>query len=267
MGNLNGSGNGQDKDEETKIVQFPTLADRDRMRKEKLAEEESWRAEYKARQKALKAAQNPPFLNIGKIPLFVKIVVPLVIAIHLFMEASLTEVQTMYTYQMFGLMPAYFSSLIGWQTLYTPITHMFIHGGWMHLAFNTVMLAALGTFSAREFGDKTTFILFLLCGLGGALLFILVNFDARIPLIGASGGISGLFGILLIVMQKRGGFNQFNAVRKYGSLPIIAFWLAFMLGTALLLGGQSWEAHVGGFLTGLFWLSWLLNRNLKFWRL
>lgn len=264
----NGSGNGHDKNsEQDKIVQFPTLADRDRMRKEKIAEEEAWRAEYKAKQKILKAEQNPPFLNIGKIPLFVKIMVPIIVIIHVTITFTLNDMQTMQVFQKLGLMPTYYASQFGWNALFTPVTHMFIHGGWMHLAFNTIMLTALGTFCAREFGDKITTFLFFLCGFGGAFLFVLINFDGRFPLIGASGGISGFFGVLLIIMQKRGGFNQFGVVRKYGSMPIIAFWLAFMLFTALLLGGQSWEAHIGGFLTGLLWLSWIVNKNLKFWRL
>ncbi|MFP4314417.1 MAG: rhomboid family intramembrane serine protease [Alphaproteobacteria bacterium] len=271
--NLNGSGNGRDKDDkgngakEENIVDFPTLADRDRMRKEKIAKEEAWREEYKAKQKVLNKTDNPPFLNIGKIPLFVKIILPLIVLIHLGIEIGLNELQTMQTFQMLGLMPVYFSSMIGWNTFVTPITHMFIHGGWMHLAFNSIMLAALGTFCAREFGDKMTTFLFFLCGLGGALFYVAFNFDGRFPLIGASGATSGFFGILLIIMQKRGGFNQFGMVRKYGSLPIILFWLAFMIGVALLLGGQSWEAHIGGFITGLLWLSWIVRKDLKFWRI
>ena len=263
---LNGSGgNGEDK--QKKVVQFPTLADRDRMRKEKIAQEEAWRDEYKAKQKALKNSENPPFLNIGKIPLFVKVIAPLLLAIHIIMELSLSELQTMQTIQNFGLIPSSFWSNIGLQSLYTPFTHMFIHGGWMHLTLNTFMLVALGTFCAREFGNKTIVFLFFLCGLGGAFMHVLINFNANLPVIGASGAINGLFGILLIVIQRQGGFNQFRAVQKYGSLPIILFWLGFMVFTALLLGGQSWEAHIGGFLTGLLWLSWKANRHLKFWKL
>lgn len=264
--NHNGSGNGHDKDED-KVVQFPTLADRDRMRKEKIAAEEAWRAEYKAKQKALNKANNPPFLNVGKIPLFVKIMVPLMVAIHVGMELGLSEVQRMQTFQMLGVMPSYYGVNLGWNTFVVPFTHMFIHGGWMHLIFNVIMLTALGTFSAREFGDKLTTMLFFLCGIGGAVLFVAINYNGNFPLIGASGGISGFFGILLIIMQKRGGFSQFSAVRKYGAMPLILFWLGFMVLTALLLGGQSWEAHIGGFLTGLLWLSWIVRKDLKFWRL
>lgn len=265
---INGSGNGHDNDDEKdKVVKFPTLADRDRMRKEKIQKEEAWRKEYKAKQKAMNAANNPPFLNVGNIPLFVKIMMPLMIAIHAAIHLPLSDLQIMQTYQMFGVTPSHFWQDFTPVSLITPITHMFIHGGWMHLIFNGVMLVALGTFFGREFGDKVTLILFLLCGVGGAALFLALNWGGEFPLIGASGATSGFFGIFLIMMQKRGGFNQFGAVKKYGSLPIIGFWLAFMIMTAAIFGGHSWEAHIGGFITGLMWLSWLLHGHLKFWKL
>ena len=267
----NGKGNGHDKapnkDDANKVVKFPTLADRDRIRKEKIEKEESWRREYKAKQKAMNAAANAPFLNVGNIPLFVKIMMPLLIIIHAVIHLPLSELQIMQIYQLFGVLPTHFGAEFTPLALMTPFTHIFIHGGWMHLVFNGVMLTALGTFFAREFGDKVALVLFILSGLGGAALFLALNWGGTFPLIGASGAVSGFFGVFLIMIQKRGGFNQFGAVQKYGSLPIIAFWLAFMIITTLIFGGHSWEAHIGGFLTGIMWLSWLLHGHLKFWKL
>ena len=106
---------------------------------------------------------------------FVKITVPLIILIHLAIHLLLSDLQIMQTYKMFGIVPAHFWTDFKPLALITPITHMFVHGDWMHLAFNTVMLAALGTFFAREFGSKVTTIFFFLCGVGGALLFFVLN--------------------------------------------------------------------------------------------
>ena len=93
------------------------------------------------------------------------------------------------------------------------------------------------------------------------------NIGSHSPLIGASGAISGFFAVFLVTMYKRGGFHQFKLVREYGLMVVIGFWLLLMFLIAIIMGGQSWEAHTGGFIVGLFMLTWLVRKDLKFWRL
>ncbi len=267
---MNGSGSnggGGNGDDDEKIVHFPTLADRDRIRREKIEKEESWRAEYKAKQKILNKAANPPFLNVPNIPVFVRVIVPLLIIIQAIQSFVLTDLQTMQLFMRFGFVPSHIYPNTDIFSVLTPFTYMFLHGGWMHLVFNLILLTALGTFFAREFGTKETVKFYLASGLGGALLFFLVHFGGDAPLIGASGAIDGLFAVLIVILYKRGGFSQFKAVRKYGISVIIGFWLAFMVGIALLMGGQSWEAHIGGFLTGLIYFCYMARKDFKFWKL
>lgn len=265
---LNGSGNGHDTDsDETKIVQFPTLADRDRLRREKIAAEEAWRAEYKAKQKAMQKAGNPPFLNIGNIPPFVKVVLPLMIGIQAFISLFMSETEIFRLFNTFGFVPANVWPAPTLTAIITPITHIFLHGGWMHLAFNSFMLVAMGIFFSREFGTRLTIAFFLISGIGGAILYMAVNMGAQQPLIGASGSISGFFAVFLVMAQKRGAFSGFKVVRKYGALPVLAFWLLLMFLIAQISGGQSWEAHTGGFITGLLFLSWILHSHLKIWKI
>ena len=262
---MNGSGlNGhKNAERDNRVIQFPTLADRDRLRKEKIAKEEAWRKEYKAKQKS----QNPPFLNIPNIPLFVRIIIPALILIHIGIFLLFDESQIMNIYTIFGFIPAYYTSDLQWYALLGPFTHMLLHGSWMHLIFNTIMLAAMGTFFAREFGNTITTIFFILCGLGGALAFLLLNMGDRFPLIGASGAISGFFAVFLVLMQKRGAFSAFGNAKKYGILPLVGFWLVFMILIGQLNGGHAWEAHTGGFITGLLALSWLFRKDFKFWKI
>lgn len=266
-GGADNANHGDKTDNRNNIVHFPTLADRDRLRKEKIVQEEAWRAEYKAKQKALKKQDNPPFLNVGNIPAFIQLIVPVLIIVHVLQNFALTETQRADLFAHFAFVPAYYSSMIGWQSLAGPFTYLFLHGGWMHLTFNVIMLLAMGTFFARNLGDRMAWVFFFVCGLGGAALFGIVHFDQPIQLVGASGAISGYFAVFLVLMYKRGGFQQFSLVRKYGLMGVIGFWLAFMLLSALLLGGQSWEAHIGGFMTGLLLFSWIIRKDLAFWKL
>lgn len=277
---MNGSGNGQggNHDEENhddsasrSVIQFPTLADRDRMRKEKQAQEEAWRAEYRAKQaasqKAAQRAANPPFLNIPNIPPFVRVIVPLLIAIQALQSFMMNDLERMQLFMRFGFVPSHIYPQTDMYSILTPFTHMFLHGGWTHLGMNLIMLVALGSFFAREFGTKETVKFYLASGFGGAALFYLVHFGQSVPLIGASGAIQGLFAVLIVMLNRRGAFGQFNLVRKYGIVAVIGFWLAFMVGISVLLGGQSWEAHVGGFVTGLLYFCYILRKDLRFWKL
>jgi membrane associated rhomboid family serine protease len=264
----NGAGGGGDDDKDkNKIVHFPTLAERDRIRKEKIAKEEAWQAEYKAKQKVLKSASNPPFLNLPNIPMFVRILLPTFVIIHALHELLLSDAQQMELFLSFGFVPAFYTGEFRWTALFGPITHLYLHGDWMHLAFNTIMMTAMGAFFARELGNKIAWMFFFACGLGGALMHFAFNIGDHSPLIGASGAISGFFAVFLVTMYKRGGFHQFKLVRDHGLMVVIGFWLLLMFLIAIIMGGQSWEAHMGGFIVGLFMLTWLVRKDLKFWRL
>lgn len=144
----NGAGGGDDDndDDKNKIVHFPSLADRDRMRKEKIAKEDAWRADYKAKQKILKSAANPPFLNLPNIPMFVRILLPTFIILHAIQALLLSDPQRMELFFNFGFVPAFYTGDFRWTALFGPVTHLYLHGDWMHLAFNAIMMTAMGTF-------------------------------------------------------------------------------------------------------------------------
>lgn len=248
----NGSGNGHDPSgkEDDKVVHFPSFAER----KKKTA----WRVHAAAE----KHKGPAPFFNFDRIPLFTRIIVLsflIVQAVMTFLPNDL-KIQIIYT---FGFLPAYFTGVMKpmpWGAVVSPITHIFIHGGWMHLAFNCVMALSLGMFFEREFGTRRTIIFFFACGLAGALFYFILNPFSTAPVIGASGSISGLFGALIMLLGKRGGLGM----RTRSPWPIVIFWVAFMVLAGLIGGGSlAWQAHVGGFLTGIGMLYLMQTGRLK----
>jgi rhomboid protease GluP len=121
-------------------------------------------------------------------------------------------------------------------------TSMFIHAGIAHIAFNLFALAYMGGFAERSIGKPKFIALYIIAGLGGALVhgiiasFILGN--GYSVLIGASGAISGILGISAALGDIRG----------YYWLAIQVIYVFIGSVTSLSI---AFAAHVGGFVTGL----------------
>jgi membrane associated rhomboid family serine protease len=231
----NGSGNGHDPGEDKSIVRFPTRAER------KKREELRLRAT---------APKKEPFFNYGRIPLFTRLILLIFVVVQIGIMLAPEELRTQIVYT-FGFVPAYFTGVLKpfpYGAALSPITHIFIHGGWMHLAFNSVMAVSLGVFFEREFGTRRTIIFFFVCGIAGAIVYFALNPFSEIPVIGASGSVSGLFGALIMQLGKRGGLGH----KTRGPWPLVGFWIVFMILTGSLSGGGvAWQAHIGGFLAGI----------------
>ena len=168
------------------------------------------------------------------------------------MTYLLSDNQTNWAFTHLGFIPGRFTGFAIFEplALLTPLTHMFFHGGWLHIAMNTVMLLAFGSGVERWIGGKKMIIFFLLSGLCGAALHLVLNYNSFMPVIGASGGLSGLFALALIMINRQNG----GITGKYGIWPIVGIWV----GISVLFGfigspdGSeiAWAAHVGGFLGG-----------------
>jgi membrane associated rhomboid family serine protease len=149
------------------------------------------------------------------------------------------------------------------------LTHIFVHGDWVHLGINAAWLFAFGTPVARRIGWARFVAFFLLCGIGGALLFLVFN---AAPMVGASGAISGLMGAalrFLFVPLLDHDADALAGIRRPALLSLrqtfanrriliaIAAWTLINVVAAMaaptLLDGRNvaWEAHLGGFFTGL----------------
>jgi membrane associated rhomboid family serine protease len=153
-----------------------------------------------------------------------------------------------------GFVPArYFNDQpLGFSAILSPLTHMFIHAGWMHLGVNIGMLMAFGAGLEKKIGGRRLLLLYFSSGLCGALLHMLVYPHMDAPMVGASGAISGLFGGVIMLMYMEGMMGQ--GYRKL--LPLVAIWI----GTSVFFGifgvpgtdnPIAWTTHIGGFIGGL----------------
>jgi membrane associated rhomboid family serine protease len=157
----------------------------------------------------------------------------------------------------FGLVPDRF-------TYSSVITSMFIHGGFLHIAGNMWFLWIFGRGVEDLVGHARYLLLYLACGIAGALLFILINSNSTIPTVGASGAIAGVMGAYLIKFPRAHIVTLIFIVIFITTVDIPAaflllYWFAiqFFSGvgsvgfSASSHGDVAWFAHVGGFVAGM----------------
>ncbi|HXH06490.1 MAG TPA: rhomboid family intramembrane serine protease [Vicinamibacterales bacterium] len=141
------------------------------------------------------------------------------------------------------------------------ITSMFLHGSWMHLLGNMWFLWLFGN-NVEDSMTRPRFLLFyLLCGLAAALAQVAVNPASRVPMVGASGAISGVMGAYVVfyphvrvfAMVPVGLFLTSVALPAWAMLLYWAF-LQFVSGLTTIGaqgGGVAFWAHLGGFVAGV----------------
>jgi membrane associated rhomboid family serine protease len=150
------------------------------------------------------------------------------------------------------------SEIIQGQRLYTLVTSMFMHVGWFHLLGNMLFLYIFGDNIEDAFGHISYLLLYLACGVAASLaqIFSTMFFsgDLTIPVVGASGAISGVLGAYLVLYPK----VRIFALVGYFILPVpaiifLGFWfiLQWLYGLVDPLGGVAYFAHVGGFIVGM----------------
>lgn len=139
---------------------------------------------------------------------------------------------------------------------------MFMHGSWLHLFGNMLFLWIFGN-NIEDYLGKIKYILFyLLSGLGASMVHIIFHPNSLIPVIGASGAVSGIMGAYLILYptaRVRTLVFVFIFV-TFVDIPAFVFLVVWFIFQFLYAGGEgvAWLAHVGGFLIGLL--------LIKLWR-
>jgi rhomboid protease GluP len=159
-----------------------------------------------------------------------------------------------------SLYPPYFRQGFWW----TPLTHIFLHGGLLHIVMNTSALVSLGPAIAVRLGRDLKGALlfwtfFLICGLAGGLLFLVLHWNGEISAVGASGAICGLWGAVARLTPD-GGLTPILSSQvgkqtwSFIVMNLVLVAIGFGLGMASGEGGLmiAWECHVGGFIAGLF---------------
>ncbi len=250
-----GNGHAPDEDRTDNVIRIPTLAERDKLRRE---QEKQWRRDFKQQQKALGRAE--PMINL---PPYTKVMGLTFLIIHAAISLLIDPPQQYWLYETFGFKPAYYTvDFPGWQALAGPFTYMLLHGNWLHIAMNCVMLAAFGAGVEKWMGGRRMLALFILTGLAACLFQLILSPTSTQTMIGASGGVSGLFAAVMMMLYQQGRLGN----GKYGMLPFAALWIgiSFLFG---LLGGPdgsaiAWAAHIGGFLAGLVLIKPVLKMHI-----
>ena len=194
-----------------------------------------------------------PLINL---PPFTKFLLMALIAAHLITNLALSDAQLEWVILNFGFIPGQFTGSIPFEplALLTPFASIILHSGWLHIGMNAIMLLAFGSGIERWMGGKKMIAFFIACGLFGIALHFVLNYNSINPVIGASGGISGLFAAALVMLNR----NNIGMTGRFGLWPIIILWIAISVIFGFIdtpqmgigKGEIAWAAHVGGFLGG-----------------
>jgi membrane associated rhomboid family serine protease len=152
----------------------------------------------------------------------------------------------------------------------TILTSMFLHGGLMHLGGNMLYLWIFGNNVEDAMGHARYLIFYLVCGAAAALGQAIAEPGTTIPMVGASGAISGVLGAYLVLYPR---------VRVYALVPIgflltsialpawamLIYWVGLQVLSGLLSAdagtGVAFWAHVGGFLAGVILVKQFARRD------
>jgi len=157
---------------------------------------------------------------------------------------------------------------------FTLITSMFLHGGLMHLLGNMLYLWIFGNNIEDAMGHVRFLLFYLLCGVIAAMSHAMLDPGSVMPMIGASGAISGVLGAYLLLYPRARvlvlvplGFLFWRMYVPAGF--VLGFWFVFQLlsGAASIGGGGggvAWFAHIGGFLAGMFLVGFFKRRLVRF---
>ncbi len=136
----------------------------------------------------------------------------------------------------------------------TLVTSMFLHGGLMHLLGNMLFLWVFGDNIEDAMGHARFVGFYLLCGVAAALTHVAVAPATPVPMVGASGAISGVLGAYLLLYPKaRVAVLILYLPFAFPAYVLLLLWIGFQL-LAAGGGGQpgvAWYAHIGGFFAGM----------------
>ena len=141
------------------------------------------------------------------------------------------------------------------------VTSMFLHGSWMHLLGNMWFLWLFGNNVEDSMTRPRFAVFYLICGLAAALLQVFVEPGSAIPMVGASGAISGVMGAYLVLYPRVRVFTMvplgfFLTSIALPAWAMLIYWILLqVLGGFSRIGGEgggvAFWAHVGGFLAGV----------------
>lgn len=157
--------------------------------------------------------------------------------------------------------------------IFTLFTAMFIHGGFMHIIGNMLYLWIFGDNIEYIMGSFRFLLFYLLVGLAASFSHIIMEPSSAVPMIGASGAISGVLGAYLIKFPKA---KVLVVIFLFIIIQTVYIPAVFVLGFWFLMqlvsgfsslgvqggGGVAWWAHIGGFITGILLVNKFQKRRV-----
>jgi membrane associated rhomboid family serine protease len=167
-------------------------------------------------------------------------------------------------------LPAGVALVTPWMSV---LTSMFLHGGWLHLIGNMLYLWIFGDNVEDSMGHVRFFVFYLLCGLAAVLAQALPNPQSDVPMIGASGAISGVLGAYLLLFPHARvhvliplGFVMQST--RVSAKWVLLLWFGLQLLSNVMQnteggGGVAFGAHIGGFVAGMLLIPLFKYRNVR----
>ncbi|MBM3569748.1 MAG: rhomboid family intramembrane serine protease [Alphaproteobacteria bacterium] len=149
-------------------------------------------------------------------------------------------------------LPAGIAAFDPWLTV---LSSMFLHGGVMHVAGNMLYLWTFGNNIEDAMGPVRFVAFYLICGLAAAGAQIAVDPNSTIPMIGASGAVSGVLGAYLLLHPRASVYCLvFYRMMNLPAMVVLGWWIVVQIANGAIAdpsaGGVAWFAHIGGFAAG-----------------
>lgn len=176
----------------------------------------------------------------------------------------------------YGFVPTQFN-FFGSNSYKSILYSMFLHGGWFHLLSNMWFLHIFGDNVEDRLGHLGYLIFYIIAGFFATFSQLIFNLASNVPMIGASGAISGVAGAYFILFNK--STIETLVPTLFGFYDIIELPVWFFLGYWFVIqvfsglgslvtfdinqGGVAWFAHVGGFVYGYLIAKQLWKREKK----
>lgn len=160
--------------------------------------------------------------------------------------------------------------------VFTPVTSMFLHGGWGHLLGNLLFFWVFGNNVEDSMGRFRFLVFYLLCGVIAAAAHVALDPTSPVPTVGASGAISGVLGAYLILyphvrVRMLFWFLLFIRVFRVPAWAVLLWWFLWQVVAGLpqlmtidreVSGGVAVWAHIGGFVAGVVLVKLFVNNDL-----
>lgn len=135
------------------------------------------------------------------------------------------------------------------------LSSMFMHGNFAHIFGNMLFLWVFGDNLENLLGHIRFAIFYILCGFAAAIAQIVMDTDSVIPMLGASGAISGVLGGYLVLFpQRRVRAIIFNFLTEVPAFVALGLWIVYQIIVGYMTpagtGGVAYAAHIGGFIAG-----------------